>query len=86
MFQEKVVVPPEPEVVPATSAESQPPAPSPALEDNDVTWEDKEDRQDAENIQPNPPKQTATDKEYQYKEGRYIIPLAGFYWQFSRNI
>uniref|UniRef100_A0A3Q2ZGZ8 Eukaryotic translation initiation factor 4 gamma 1 n=1 Tax=Hippocampus comes TaxID=109280 RepID=A0A3Q2ZGZ8_HIPCM len=68
---EKVVVPPEPEVVPATSAETQPPAPSPALEDNDLTWEDKEDKLDSENIQPNPPKQTATDKEYQYKEEQW---------------
>ncbi|XP_051934758.1 eukaryotic translation initiation factor 4 gamma 1-like isoform X2 [Hippocampus zosterae] len=68
--EEKVVVPPE--VVPATSAKTEPPAASPALEDNDLTWEDKEDKLDTENIQPNPPKQTATDKEYQYKEEQWM--------------
>uniref|UniRef100_A0A8C5H2S7 Eukaryotic translation initiation factor 4 gamma 1-like n=1 Tax=Gouania willdenowi TaxID=441366 RepID=A0A8C5H2S7_GOUWI len=41
----------------------QPPADSPpAQEEADLTWEDKEDKLDAENIQP-----TTPDKEYQYK-------------------
>ncbi|XP_077396273.1 eukaryotic translation initiation factor 4 gamma 1 isoform X3 [Festucalex cinctus] len=66
--EDKVVIQPEPEVVPATSVETQLPA---ALEDTDLTWEDKEDKLDAENIQPNPSEQTATNKEYQYKEEQW---------------
>ncbi|XP_061536944.1 eukaryotic translation initiation factor 4 gamma 1-like isoform X3 [Phycodurus eques] len=69
--EEKVVVPPEPKVVSATSSEAQLPPPSPALEDTDLTWEDKEDKLDAENIQPNPSEQTTTDKEYRYKEEQW---------------
>ncbi|XP_061639179.1 eukaryotic translation initiation factor 4 gamma 1-like isoform X4 [Phyllopteryx taeniolatus] len=69
--EEKVVVPPEPKVVSATSSETQLPPPSPALEDTDLTWEDKEDKLDAENIQPNPSEQTTTDKEYRYKEEQW---------------
>ncbi|XP_077421553.1 eukaryotic translation initiation factor 4 gamma 1 isoform X2 [Vanacampus margaritifer] len=69
--EDKVVVPPEPEVLPATLVEAQLPAPSAALEDTDLTWEDKEDKLDAENIQPNPSDQTATNKEYQYKEDQW---------------
>lgn len=65
--QQKVVAP-EPEPVPAP--EPQPPATAPpAQEEADLTWEDKEDKLDAENIQPDPLKPTATDKKYQYKEG-----------------
>uniref|UniRef100_A0A8C5H221 Eukaryotic translation initiation factor 4 gamma 1-like n=1 Tax=Gouania willdenowi TaxID=441366 RepID=A0A8C5H221_GOUWI len=57
----EVVVQPEPEPTPAP--EPQPPADSPpAQEEADLTWEDKEDKLDAENIQP-----TTPDKEYQYK-------------------
>uniref|UniRef100_A0A3Q1ALL0 Eukaryotic translation initiation factor 4 gamma 1 n=1 Tax=Amphiprion ocellaris TaxID=80972 RepID=A0A3Q1ALL0_AMPOC len=64
----EVVVPPEPE--PAPAPEPQAPAASPpAPEEADLTWEDKEDKLDAENIQPDPPK--PTDKKYQYKEEQW---------------
>uniref|UniRef100_A0A672IKW1 Eukaryotic translation initiation factor 4 gamma 1 n=1 Tax=Salarias fasciatus TaxID=181472 RepID=A0A672IKW1_SALFA len=50
----EVVVPPEPE--PAPAPEPQRPAASPpAPEEADLTWEDKEDKLDAENIQPDSP-------------------------------
>uniref|UniRef100_A0A668UK06 Eukaryotic translation initiation factor 4 gamma 1 n=1 Tax=Oreochromis aureus TaxID=47969 RepID=A0A668UK06_OREAU len=69
-FKEQKVVPPEPEPVPAP--EPQPPATAPpAQEEADLTWEDKEDKLDAENIQPDPPKPAATDKKYQYKEEQW---------------
>uniref|UniRef100_A0A672ZTX1 Eukaryotic translation initiation factor 4 gamma 1 n=1 Tax=Sphaeramia orbicularis TaxID=375764 RepID=A0A672ZTX1_9TELE len=49
----QVVAPPEP--APAPAPESLPPAASlPAPEEADLTWEDKEDKLDAENIQPDP--------------------------------
>uniref|UniRef100_A0A665UBE5 Eukaryotic translation initiation factor 4 gamma 1 n=1 Tax=Echeneis naucrates TaxID=173247 RepID=A0A665UBE5_ECHNA len=68
--EEQVVTPPEPEPVPAP--EPQPPAASsPVPEEADLTWEDKEDKLDAENIQPDPPKPTETDKKYQYKEEQW---------------
>lgn len=61
---------PEHEPTPARAPDNQPPAISPpAQEESDLTWEDKEDKLDAENIQPNTPEPTATDKKYQYKEG-----------------
>lgn len=71
------MVPPEPEPepapAPAPAPETQPPAASsPTPEEADLTWEDKEDKLDAENIQPEPPKPNATDKKYQYKEGRSL--------------
>uniref|UniRef100_A0AAX7UDV6 Eukaryotic translation initiation factor 4 gamma 1 n=1 Tax=Astatotilapia calliptera TaxID=8154 RepID=A0AAX7UDV6_ASTCA len=67
----KEVVAPEPEPVPAP--EPQPPATAPpAQEEADLTWEDKEDKLDAENIQPDPLKPTATDKKYQYKEEQWM--------------
>uniref|UniRef100_A0A4W6C2C5 Eukaryotic translation initiation factor 4 gamma 1 n=1 Tax=Lates calcarifer TaxID=8187 RepID=A0A4W6C2C5_LATCA len=67
---EQVVTPPEPE--PAPTPEPQPPAASPPVpEEADLTWEDKEDKLDAENIQPDAPKPTATDKKYQYKEEQW---------------
>ncbi|XP_061684261.1 eukaryotic translation initiation factor 4 gamma 1-like isoform X4 [Syngnathoides biaculeatus] len=69
--EEKIVVPPDPKVESTTSAETQRPGPSPPLEDTDLTWEDKEDKLDAENIQPNTSEQTATDKEYRYKEEQW---------------
>lgn len=70
MFTEQVVAPPEPEPAPTRAPETQPPATSPpAPEETDLTWEDKEDKLDAENIQPDSPEQNATDKKYQYKEG-----------------
>ncbi|XP_070762633.1 eukaryotic translation initiation factor 4 gamma 1 isoform X2 [Enoplosus armatus] len=68
-FKEQVVAPPEPEPAPAPVPETQPAAASPpAPEEADLTWEDKEDKLDAENIQPDPPETTSTDKKYQYKE------------------
>ncbi|XP_042269550.1 eukaryotic translation initiation factor 4 gamma 1-like isoform X5 [Thunnus thynnus] len=68
--EEQVVAPPEPE--PAPAPETQPPAASPpAPEEADLTWEDKEDKLDAENIQPDPHSPTATDKKYQYKEEQW---------------
>ncbi|XP_070762632.1 eukaryotic translation initiation factor 4 gamma 1 isoform X1 [Enoplosus armatus] len=67
--EEQVVAPPEPEPAPAPVPETQPAAASPpAPEEADLTWEDKEDKLDAENIQPDPPETTSTDKKYQYKE------------------
>lgn len=62
------MAPPEPAPTPAQ--ETQPPAAaSPPPEESDLTWEDKEDKLDAENIQPNPSEPAAADKKYQYKEG-----------------
>ncbi|KAI4798530.1 hypothetical protein KUCAC02_021985 [Chaenocephalus aceratus] len=65
--QEQVVVPPEPEPTPVP--ETKPPVVStPAPEDPDMTWEDKEDKEgkmDAENTKPDP---NNPDKKYQYKE------------------
>ncbi|XP_041796222.1 eukaryotic translation initiation factor 4 gamma 1-like isoform X2 [Chelmon rostratus] len=70
--EEQVVAPPEPEPAPAQAPETQPPAASPpAPEEADLTWEDKEDKLDAENIQPDPPEPTDTDKKYQYKEEQW---------------
>ena len=64
------MAPPEPEPAPARAPETQPPAASPpAPEEADLTWEDKEDKLDAENIQPDRPESRASDKKYQYKEG-----------------
>ncbi|XP_056138954.1 eukaryotic translation initiation factor 4 gamma 1-like isoform X2 [Lampris incognitus] len=69
-FKEVVEAPPEPE--PTSAPEAQAPATStPSPEEADLTWEDKEDKLDAENIQPDPPKPTATDKKYQYKEEQW---------------
>ncbi|KAM3615524.1 uncharacterized protein V6R79_003497 [Siganus canaliculatus] len=72
-FKEEQVEPkPAPEPAPARTQEAQPPAPSPpATEEADLTWEDKEDKLDAENIEPDLPKQTATDMKYQYKEDQW---------------
>uniref|UniRef100_A0A669EN10 Eukaryotic translation initiation factor 4 gamma 1 n=1 Tax=Oreochromis niloticus TaxID=8128 RepID=A0A669EN10_ORENI len=57
---------------PVPAPEPQPPATAPpAQEEADLTWEDKEDKLDAENIQPDPPKPAATDKKYQYKEEQW---------------
>lgn len=72
LSQEQVVAPPEP--VPTPLHESKPPAAvSPPPEDSDLTWEDKEDKLDAENIQPNPPEPSVIDKKYQYKEGEHSL-------------
>lgn len=68
LTQEQVVAPPEPAPTPAQ--ETRPPAAaSPPPEESDLTWEDKEDKLDAENIRPNPSEPTVIDKKYQYKEG-----------------
>lgn len=61
---------PEPVPAPAPAPVTQAPAaPIPSPEEADLSWEDKEDKLDAENIQPDPPKETTTDKKYQYKDG-----------------
>ncbi|XP_029571514.1 eukaryotic translation initiation factor 4 gamma 1 isoform X5 [Salmo trutta] len=67
-FKEEQVVgsPPEPEQATPTSASDakEPrPAATPAVEEVDETWEEKEDKLDAENIEPKP-----EDLKYQYKE------------------
>uniref|UniRef100_A0A671XXK8 Eukaryotic translation initiation factor 4 gamma 1 n=1 Tax=Sparus aurata TaxID=8175 RepID=A0A671XXK8_SPAAU len=67
-----VVAPPEPESAPTRVPETQPPAAlPPAPEEADLTWEDKEDKLDAENIQPDSPESPSTDKKYQYKEEQW---------------
>lgn len=78
---------PEHEPAPTRAPETQPPAASPpAPEESDLTWEDKEDKLDAENIQPNPPEPTATDKKYQYKEGGVSdLCFSASCWQFRVN-
>uniref|UniRef100_A0A3B3XKC5 Eukaryotic translation initiation factor 4 gamma 1 n=1 Tax=Poecilia mexicana TaxID=48701 RepID=A0A3B3XKC5_9TELE len=64
---EQVVAQPEPEPTPAPPPEPKPPAAAPpAQEEADLTWEDKEDKLDAENIEP-----AATDMKYQYKEEQW---------------
>uniref|UniRef100_A0A671XZL3 Eukaryotic translation initiation factor 4 gamma 1 n=1 Tax=Sparus aurata TaxID=8175 RepID=A0A671XZL3_SPAAU len=68
----EVVAPPEPESAPTRVPETQPPAAlPPAPEEADLTWEDKEDKLDAENIQPDSPESPSTDKKYQYKEEQW---------------
>ncbi|XP_029026508.1 eukaryotic translation initiation factor 4 gamma 1-like [Betta splendens] len=70
-FKEEEVVP-EPEPAPPPAPEIQPPAASPpSPEEADLTWEDKEDKLDAENIQPDSPSPNATDMKYQYKEEQW---------------
>lgn len=81
--QEQVVAPPEPEAAPAPAPETKPPAVAPpAPEEADLTWEDKEDKLDAENIQPDP--LNPTDKKYQYKEGG-SLNFDTLCWQISVN-
>lgn len=64
------MAPPEP--APTPVQETKPPVvASPPPEEADLTWEDKEDKLDAENIQPTPPEPTVIDKKYQYKEGEH---------------
>ncbi|XP_076000528.1 eukaryotic translation initiation factor 4 gamma 1-like isoform X2 [Genypterus blacodes] len=71
-FKEVVEAAPEPEPAPAPAPEIQAPAaPTPAPEEADLTWEDKEDKEDkldAENIQPDG---ETTDKKYQYKDEQW---------------
>ncbi|KAJ0022366.1 hypothetical protein NQD34_009856 [Periophthalmus magnuspinnatus] len=67
--EEQVVVKPEPE--PVLAPEPQAPTAPPTPEEAELTWEDKEDKLDAENIQPEPLKASITDKKYQYKEDNW---------------
>uniref|UniRef100_A0A674MVN3 Eukaryotic translation initiation factor 4 gamma 1 n=1 Tax=Takifugu rubripes TaxID=31033 RepID=A0A674MVN3_TAKRU len=68
--EELVVAPPEP--APTPVQETKPPVvASPPPEEADLTWEDKEDKLDAENIQPTAPEPTVIDKKYQYKEEQW---------------
>uniref|UniRef100_A0A673VZR5 Eukaryotic translation initiation factor 4 gamma 1 n=1 Tax=Salmo trutta TaxID=8032 RepID=A0A673VZR5_SALTR len=65
-FKEEQVVQSPPEQATPTSAsdaEEPRPAATPAVAEVDETWEEKEDKLDAENIEPNP-----GDLKYQYKE------------------
>lgn len=82
------MAPPEPAPTPAQ--ETQPPAAaSPPPEESDLTWEDKEDKLDAENIQPNPSEQADIDKKYQYKEGVFSLmyeSYSGHPWQLVIQI
>lgn len=50
----------------ASDAEEPRPAATPAVAEVDETWEEKEDKLDAENIEPKP-----EDLKYQYKEGGF---------------
>ncbi|XP_024910633.1 eukaryotic translation initiation factor 4 gamma 1 [Cynoglossus semilaevis] len=69
--EEQVVSPPEPEPTPNPPPEPEPITASlPAPEEADLSWEDKEDKLDAENIPPDSP-QTNGDKKYQYKEEQW---------------
>ncbi|XP_036391933.1 eukaryotic translation initiation factor 4 gamma 1-like isoform X3 [Megalops cyprinoides] len=73
-FKEEQVVesPPEPEQAQSTSAQadSEEPQPAPsAAEEVDETWEEKEDKLDAENIEPEAVK--PGDQKYQYKEEQW---------------
>uniref|UniRef100_A0A3P8V5I3 Eukaryotic translation initiation factor 4 gamma 1 n=1 Tax=Cynoglossus semilaevis TaxID=244447 RepID=A0A3P8V5I3_CYNSE len=71
LIQEQVVSPPEPEPTPNPPPEPEPITASlPAPEEADLSWEDKEDKLDAENIPPDSP-QTNGDKKYQYKEEQW---------------
>ncbi|XP_075873531.1 eukaryotic translation initiation factor 4 gamma 1-like isoform X2 [Nelusetta ayraudi] len=64
--EEQVVAPQEHEPTPARAPDSQPSTICPLTpEVSELTWEDK---LDAENIQPNTPEPTTTDKKYQQKE------------------
>lgn len=61
------MAPQQREPSPALSRESQPSAACPlTAEEPALTWEDQ---LDAENVQPNTPEPTETDKKYQHKEG-----------------
>lgn len=55
--------------MPPVKSEQNEPAPiaPPPAEEVEETWEEKEDKLDAENIQPTPA--TPTEQKYQYKEG-----------------
>lgn len=58
--------------MPQTKSEQAEPAPvaPPPVEDMEETWEEKEDKLDAENLQlRSPAPATPTEQKYQYKEG-----------------
>nr|XP_055053589.1 eukaryotic translation initiation factor 4 gamma 1-like [Misgurnus anguillicaudatus] len=68
----KEPAPPEPEATPPVKAEPEniPPVAPPPAEEVDETWEEKEDKLDAENIRPQSPA-TPTEQKYQYKEEQW---------------
>ncbi|KTG47005.1 hypothetical protein cypCar_00042276 [Cyprinus carpio] len=69
----KEPTPPEPEATPPVKAEPESTAPvaPPPAEDVDETWEEKEDKLDAENIKPQSPTLSLpTEQKYQYKEDK----------------
>ncbi|XP_060743867.1 eukaryotic translation initiation factor 4 gamma 1-like isoform X3 [Tachysurus vachellii] len=66
--------PPKPEPMPQTKSEQAEPAPvaPPPVEDMEETWEEKEDKLDAENRQlRSPAPATPTEQKYQYKEEQW---------------
>ncbi|XP_059389520.1 eukaryotic translation initiation factor 4 gamma 1-like, partial [Carassius carassius] len=70
----KEPTPPEPEATPQLKAEPESPAPvaPPPAEELEETWEEKEDKLDAENIKPESPTQSSpTIKKYHYKEEQW---------------
>ncbi|KAI1893865.1 hypothetical protein AGOR_G00128060 [Albula goreensis] len=72
-FKEEQVVesPPEPEQAQSQpiQADAEDPQPAPAAEEVEETWEEKEDKLDAENIEPDAVK--PGDQKYQYKEDQW---------------
>ncbi|KAL6472010.1 hypothetical protein MHYP_G00206600 [Metynnis hypsauchen] len=70
----KEPVPPQPEAVTLAKTEREEPAPvaPPPAEEVEETWEEKEDKLDAENIQPqSSAPATPTEQKYQYKEEQW---------------
>uniref|UniRef100_A0A9J8ACG5 Eukaryotic translation initiation factor 4 gamma 1 n=1 Tax=Cyprinus carpio carpio TaxID=630221 RepID=A0A9J8ACG5_CYPCA len=70
----KEPTPPEPEATPPVKAgpESSAPVAPPPAEDVDETWEEKEDKLDAENIKPeSPTRSSPSEQKYQYKEEQW---------------
>ncbi|XP_026994560.1 eukaryotic translation initiation factor 4 gamma 1 isoform X3 [Tachysurus fulvidraco] len=66
--------PPKPEPMPLTKSEQAEPAPvaPPPVEDMEETWEEKEDKLDAENLQRrSPAPATPTEQKYQYKQEQW---------------
>ncbi|XP_017345987.2 eukaryotic translation initiation factor 4 gamma 1 isoform X1 [Ictalurus punctatus] len=67
--------PPKPEAMAPVKSEQAEPAPvaPPPAEEVEETWEEKEDKLDAENIQPptSPAPATPTEQKYQYKEEQW---------------
>ncbi|XP_072546958.1 eukaryotic translation initiation factor 4 gamma 1-like isoform X2 [Salminus brasiliensis] len=70
----KEPTPPQPEATPPAKPDREEPAPvaPPPVEEVDETWEEKEDKLDAENIQPQgSAPATPTEQKYQYKEEQW---------------